>query len=163
MEKKYSFNIYDILIVIMVVLCISGIIYRGTLSDGISKNVYNDTAEISFIIKETDVNFISAIKSGDKFYFENGAEFGTLLEGYSYKNTETYLTNGEGNFEKTENTEKFDLTGSFIANGRFTNNGFLCGVEKIFVNSEIELHSSDAVCIIKVTKVENTLNGNNVQ
>lgn len=163
MERKYNFNIYDIIIIITVVLCILGIIYRGTLSDGISKTVYNDTAEISFVIKETDGNFISAIKPGDKFYFKNGAEFGTLLEGYSYKNTETYVANEEGTFQKTENTEKFDLAGRFISNGRFTSNGFLCGVEKVFINSEIELHSSDAVCIIKVTEVKNTLDGSNVQ
>ena len=76
-------------------------------------------------------------------YFENGAEFGTLLEGYSYKNTEVFVSNKDGAFEKTENTEKFDLTGRFISNGRFTSNGFLCGVEKIFINSEIFKKNND--------------------
>lgn len=163
MSKNLKFSMYDILILIMVLLCVLGIFFRGAAADGISSAVYNDTAEISFVIEETDKNFISAIRSGDKFYFKNGSEFGTLLEGYSYKNTETYTANEKGDLEKIQNTEKYDLQGRFISNGRFTDNGFLCSSEKIFINSEIELHSKDSLCVIKVIKIENVTEGNSAQ
>ncbi len=163
MSKKFSFTLKDGFIIAMAVLCVMGILFRETVADSISKAVYNDTAEIHFTVKEADGDFISSISAGDTFYFENGAEFGTLLEGYSYKNSEIFIVNGSDNTEKTENTEKYDLTGRFISKGRLSDNGFLCGTEKIFINSDIELHSQNAVCIIKVTEIENVSDGNAVQ
>ncbi len=163
MSKKFSFTLKDGFIIIMAVLCVMGILFRENVADSVSKTVYNDTANIRFTVKEADGDLISSISAGDIFYFENGAEFGTLLEGYSYKNSETFITDGSGTPEKTESTDKFDLTGQFISNGRSTDNGFICGTQKIFINSEIELHSQNAMCIIKVTSIENVTNGNNVQ
>lgn len=162
MIKKYKFNIYDILIIAMVALCVMGIMFRENISDSISKTVYNDTANIQFQVKEADGDIISSVSAGDVFYFENGAEFGTLLEGYSYKNSTVY-ENVQGTPEMTSSPEKYDITGSFLSNGRFTDNGFLCGTEKIFINSEIKLHSKNALLIIKVTAIETAINGNNEQ
>ena len=163
MSKKFNFTLKDGFIIVMVVLCIMGILFRENVADGISKTVYNETAEIHFIVNEANRDLISSINAGDIFYFENGAEFGTLLEGYSYKNSEIFINDQSGNHQQAEYSEKYDLNGRFISNGRSTDNGFLCGTEKIFINSEIELHSQNAVCTIKVTKIENVSNGNSVQ
>lgn len=162
MTKKYKFNIYDILIIVMVVLCVMGILFRENISDSVSKTVYSDTANIQFQIREADGDIISSINAGDVFYFENGAEFGTLLEGYSYKNSTVY-ENAQGTPEMISSPEKYDITGSFLSNGRFTDNGFLCGTEKIFINSEIKLHSKNALLIIKVTEIESASSGNDSQ
>ena len=163
MSKKFNFTLKDGFIIAMTVLCVMGILFRETIADGVSQAVYNDTAEIHFTVKEADGDFISSISAGDTFYFENGAEFGTLLEGYSYKNSEIFIGLGSDDTEKTENTEKYDLSGRFFSKGRSSDNGFLCGTEKIFINSDIELHSQNAVCTIKVTQIENVSNGNNMQ
>ena len=72
MIKKYKFNIYDILIIVMVALCVMGIMFRENISDSISKTVYSDTANIQFQVKEADGDIISSVSAGDVFYFENG-------------------------------------------------------------------------------------------
>ena len=163
MNSKNRFSINDALIIVMVFLCVMGILFRETVADSASKTVYSDTAEIHFTVEQADMDLISSINSGDIFYFENGAEFGTLLEGYSYKNTEVYTANEHGTPQKTVDPEKYELSGILFSNGRFTDNGFLCGTEKIFINSEIKLHSQKALCVIKVVKIENASSGNDTQ
>lgn len=163
MSKKLRFGKYDVIIVIMVVLCIVGLLFRNNASSAVSGLIYNDTARIHFTVSETDKSVLKAIQAGDTFYFSNGSVFGTLMEGYMYENSEKTTFSDDGSTGKMILTEKYDVTGDFTSDGRFTDNGFLCSGTKIFVNSDIELHSKNAVITIKVTKIENVSEQNSVQ
>lgn len=163
MSKKLSFNKYDVIIILLTVACVLGIIFRGTVSNAVSSTVYSDDAKIHFVIEETSESVLKSIQAGDTFYYPNGAVFGTLMEGYTYKNSEKYITDERGLTEKTELTEKYDISGHFTSTGRFTQNGFLCSGTRLFVNSSIELHSKNTVCTVKIIKIENVSEENTVQ
>ncbi len=163
MKKKITFNKYDVIIILLVIACVLGIIFRGAVSSAVTSTVYNDDAKIYFEIEEADKSVLKSIQAGDKFRFSNGGLFGTLMEGYTYENSKKYVTNERGITEQTVLTEKYDITGCFTSVGRFTDNGFLSSGNKIYVNSSFEISSKNTVCTVKITKIENVSQTNAVQ
>ena len=163
MSKKITFNKYDVVIILLVIACVLGIIFRGAVSNSVTGTVYNDDAKIYFEIEEADESILSSIRAGDKFRFSNGALFGTLMEGYTYENSKKYVTNERGVTEHTLLAEKYDIKGYFTSVGRFTDSGFLSSGTKIFVNSYFEINSKNTVCTVKITKIENISKANSVQ
>lgn len=163
MKEKIKFNKYDVIIILLVVACVLGIIFRGSVSSAVTSTVYNDDAKIYFEIEEADESVLKSIQAGDKFRFSNGGLFGTLMEGYTYENSKKFVTNERGVTEQTVLTEKYDIKGYFSSAGRFTDNGFLCAGTKIFVNSSFEISSKNTVCTVKITNIENVSKATDVQ
>ncbi len=163
MKQKAKFNFCDLLIIIFVLVCFIGILFRSSIAGALSSAVYSDTAEIAFVIEQADEQFFSSITAGDIFYLENGAEFGMLMEGYTRSDSVQYVRLANGSLEKNAIDGKCDITGTFTVTGRDTDGGFLCSTEKLFVNSKITLHSKQSVCTVTVKEIKNISTPNTVE
>lgn len=154
MDNKLKFTFCDLLIIIFILVCFVGILFRSSIAGALSSAIYDDTAELSFTVQGADEAFFESITAGDVFYLENGAEFGTLMEGYTKSDSVQFSKNESGELVRSVIWGKYDISGIFTVNGRFTDSGFLCSTERIFVNSTLTLHSKQSVCTVVITEIK---------
>lgn len=155
MKQRIKFNVYDILIILFILLCITGIIFRSSIAGAVSSAVYDDEVRIHFTVSQADDSIISSINAGDIFYLENGAKFGMLMEGYTYSNALTHTFDKNGKLSTDQSNDLYEISGVFSVTGRVTENGFICSTEKLYINSELTVHSKLASFTLTVTEIEN--------
>lgn len=162
-DKKIRFNASDVVIIIFIALCIVGIIFRSSIAGAISSSVYDDEVKISFTVSQADENLISSLSAGDVFYLDNGAEFGMLMEGYVYYPFVKHTLNEDGTSSSTQIPDLYCIDGVFTVTGRCTDSGFICSTDKLFVNSELTVHSKQTSLNITITEIQNIPKSSDVQ
>ncbi len=163
MKPRIRFNVHDVLIILFILLCITGIIFRSSIAGAVSSAVYDDESRIHFTVSQADDSIISSINAGDVFYLENGAKFGMLMEGYTYSNTVIHAFDENGKLSSNKSADLYDISGVFNVTGRYTENGFICSTEKLYINSELTIHSKNASFTVIVTEIENISQASTVQ
>ena len=122
--KKKSFNIIDILIILVLIACVAGIIARAVRMAGVKTEEYYDY-RVSFTA-QLDEKQLEEINVDLVLHDEKGTEY-RLLEGY-------WITPGE---------ETKTINGEFLITGRLTESGFESDGGHYFKNDVITLDGSD--------------------
>ena len=149
-----KFNVIDLLIVVIVLGCIVGIVYRYNLVDRLMVNNKSDEMKVSFITTAVSKDIEDKISDGDVFYVENtGEAFGKLKEHESSDNS--YVTADEnGKAVISYNKELRDIQGSFICSGVMRDEGFFIGgTQFIAPGSELVLESVNVRISVIITEI----------
>ena len=121
--KKRRFNVIDVLIIIIIVMCAVGITVRAFSLKDVKTEAFAD-CRVSFTAK-LDEDQLGAINPGIVLTDEKGTEF-KILEGY-------WITSGE-----KDNT----LNGELLVPGRITDKGFECEGGYYYKDDVIRLNGS---------------------
>ena len=160
-EKKFAFNIIDLIIVLFIILAGVGIFMRYNLADTINLNAHGDTFEIEFItgesIQEASQKYFRA---GVKFYMTNESiEFGEMTaDPLDVRNPAIWYSQDlHGNIIKTELPGRIDVIGVVTCTGRTTKDGFMInGNMFVAPNKEIYIYTNEwegYIRILNVTKI----------
>lgn len=156
-KTKSRFNGVDLLIIIIFIGCLVGLALRYQLVDTIRNSGTNQKAEVSFYledIKSTSEDFFS---EGDTFFIvENGERLGVLQGGFVFEPAEEFNMNLEGDYVKSASVNgRSDMRGTLLADGLFTNEGFMLNNTKyIAPGSEITIHSSKIEVTVILTDIK---------
>lgn len=91
------FNIIDVFLIVLVVLCVLGIYFRGQIAEkmGLEKDLKDHI--VSFKIEEIRYTSAEYLQSGNAVYFESGnALFGTLDGKCQERPSEVYIDGPDG-------------------------------------------------------------------
>lgn len=140
-SNKGRFNAFDLIIILLVVLCIAAIVFRGLF---VKKVSYTDTLEVSYKIASisniTATNIFNKTSENDRIYLaSNNADIGYIKTITKTQDT-INVENGKGGLESVINPTKFNLEGTCVFLGKQTNTGFL-------INGEIETKVNDVLYV----------------
>lgn len=158
-DKKFKFNILDVVIVIVVVACIAGIALRYNLADkiGLTKN---QEAVVTFLAPNvrTDVARESFV-DGDMYYCKKfNGNFGELirLDEFIYEPAVRMKEDENGVMRESTLSHRSDVTGYIKVTGKYDEDkGFLVdGVNLVSPGKEYEIQSSNRSVTVLVMDVE---------
>ena len=161
-SRRGRFNVIDALIILLVLLCIAGVIYRFNVIDGIGISDVNKEYRIYFEIEDIRNTSVGSLVPGDAVRLAStGEKIGTFDEiVQNIPALATYNEEGKGIYYPPENDEnKFDetryyVTGYMSVKGRMTDTGFLLnGKTYIASNSTMNILTEHISVTIKVINV----------
>lgn len=156
-EKKSSktgFNVIDLLIVIIVLGCIAGIIYRYNLVDRLIVDSKRDEVSVKFITAAVSKDIEDKLSDGDVFYIESSGElFGTLSDHTSTDNS--YVASDDNGMPVISyNKELRDIEGTITCKGVMRDEGFFVdGTQFIAPGSELILESINVRVSVIITEI----------
>ena len=162
--KKQRLGALDVFIIVAVLVCAVSVGLRMfmTRNSDLDKNVQLDNYIVSFkVMGIRDSSAKNYLKKGTSFYLdENDAFFGTLREGVTVNDAETYYdmpdgsvvlasNNASGDLYRVDAECSLDVTGKMDANGYF----LLGGNKYIGVNKEMLIYSKYLSITVLVTDI----------
>jgi hypothetical protein len=81
-NKNIRFNVIDVIVVVLILACIVGFVFRGTLKEKIGKMLSADTAYVTLCVENVPADQVSAFVQGSDAFID-GKKIGVLI-GYSY-------------------------------------------------------------------------------
>jgi hypothetical protein len=151
--KGTRFNIIDLVIVIVVIACIVGTVFRSAILEKLSFAASRDEIRISFCAENLTEEQCGAIKKGEKLYF--GKElFGEILSLTSSSQTVLAYDEEIGSFKSAVDDKLFVLTGELTVKGKNTDHGFFFGSSThIGVGKMLNLEGEKCDISILITKI----------
>lgn len=164
-EKKARFNLIDLVIIIVVVACIIGTVFRAAILEKLSFASNSDTATITFCAENLTADELAFINRGDEFKL-NGKTFGVIKD-YKSPNQDVVilksetLKDGESGTERTEmkfetatDSNLYRLEGTMEIKCDNTENGFFFGSDThIGVGKVLNLDGEKCNISIVITKI----------
>ncbi len=152
-ENKTRFNVIDLIIVLIIIACIIGTVFRGAILDRLSFSSSADSVKVSFSAENLTYDDISALKVNDTFYLLE-KNFGTLTSMSYVKQTIVTPSNDRLSFTETIDPEHYTLTGEIEISGKNTDKGFFFDSDiHIGVGKVLNLESSNCAISIVITKI----------
>ena len=171
-QGKVRFTLFDALIILLVLLCVAGIIFRGTIRNRLGLGLDLSEYVINFEITGVDPSLPDFLAPGDKIYTTGGVEVGRLL-GVSEFSTLTadeagsqtlivrpataYMNDIVGNIVLAEYPAGtiIDAKGALIASGVYSSDGYflLGGKTYLAVGQEITLQTDMVTLKLMVTAI----------
>ena len=154
-KKRIRFNIIDLVIVIAVIGCFSGIALRYNVMNKIGLNNARDHVEIDFQIIGIRPTSFDAMVKGDTFYWQqNNMKIGTLKEAVSEYN-KTYIVKDDQSIVCYEREDRYDVRGTILAEGILTEDGFMLnGTQQISPGKELKVESKNIAVTMTVTRIK---------
>lgn len=126
--RRIRFNLVDLVLIIAVLACVTGVYLRYNVSEQFGVNHELNTFTLSFEINNIRYTSADAFPEGDAFYLKSPDKLlGTLLSIDSTSPTEVVYTDDKGNYKTAYYPEdtRIDLTGRLQTTGIMTESGFL--------------------------------------
>lgn len=171
-QGRVRFTVLDALIILLVLLCAAGIIFRGGIRDRLGFGREISEFVINFEIYAVDAGLPDYLTPGDALYFGDGVEAGALL-GVSDFSTNTpdeagsaalivrpataYMNDILGNIVLSEYPDGtiIDAKGAIAALGAYSADGYfaLGGERYLSVGQEITLYTGRVTLKLTVTAI----------
>lgn len=156
-EKKSSktgFNVIDLLIVIIVLGCIAGIIYRYNLVDRLIVDSKRDEVSVKFITAAVSKDIEDKLSDGDVFYIESSGELFGTLSGHTSTDNSYVASDDNGMPVISYNKELRDIEGTITCKGVMRDEGFFVdGTQFIAPGSELILESINVRVSVIITEI----------
>ncbi len=163
-ERKTRFNLIDLVIVIVVIACVIGTVFRAAILEKLSFASNNDTVVITFCAENLTAEELAFINRGDEFSLD-GETFG-IMGDYKSPNQDVIVLKTEHKLEennriKTEvrfdtatDSNLFRLEGTMEIKGHNTESGFFFGSDThIAVGKVLNLDGEKCSISIVITKI----------
>lgn len=126
-KAKFRFNILDLLILVVILLCIAGALLRGGVKTTDEK-LETQTAVISYFISNVQSASQHCFQEGDPIYSHTlGCDLGHLV-GKVQVEPSVYFVEDDGKIIKTvSDAGRVDIRGQFEAEGKMSESGFAIG------------------------------------
>ena len=124
------FNIIDVFLIILVILCVLGIYFRGQIAEKIGLEKDLDEYTVSFKLEEIRYTSAEYLQSGNAVYFDGGnIMFGTIDGKCQEKPAEVYIDGPEGAPVKViyPKDTYIDVFGNIKCMGLMKDDGFYLG------------------------------------
>ncbi len=152
-ENKTRFNMIDFIIIMVIIACIIGTVFRAAILDRLSFSSSADNAYISFCAENLTQEEIEMLRVGDELSL-SGKSFGVIKAVSSTEQTVVVTSaDGSGFVKATDNT-RFTLTGEIEISGENTDKGFFFDSDiHIGVGKMLNLESQNCDISIVITKI----------
>lgn len=144
--KKSRFNVFDVLIIFIVIACIAGIVIRYRY---LSEETMKEQVTVDFIVPDvmasTAEKMTSAIKGGTIIYLSSGDTIIGFIQSVSSENAQVYATNASGALERVNHPTNMDVRGVAVLYGKSGESGFLIGSNTLATLSEVLYVYTDSV------------------
>ncbi len=152
-ENKTRFNMIDLIIVLIIIACIIGTVFRGTILDRLSFSSSADRVKVSFTAENLTYEDVSALRIGDTLYLSEKS-FGTLTSMSYVKQTVVVPSQDRLSFTEALDPTHYTLTGEIEISGKNTDKGFFFDSDiHIGVGKVLNLESSNCAISIVITKI----------
>lgn len=153
--KTKTFNIFDLIIVIVLVLCILAIVFKYAFikNDNSFTELRNVTFSVDEILEITADNIISTFDPNQELYISDSGEYVGILKSVEKHNSKLYVSEGDS-VTLVSNPERFDLTGTAVLYGRQGANYFLVnGMYELKLDSTFVVYTTSAIFQIRITGI----------
>lgn len=156
-KTKHKFNIIDVFIILLVVLCVIGVYFRGQIAEkiGIEKKV--EEYQISFKVSEIRYTSSQYFYPGNSVYLDNGNILvGTIEGNCTVLPAEVYVDGPDGvpilsNYPKDTYV---DITGALKCQGLEKSNRFyLNGTYSLSPGSSLTVHTETVDFVMTITEI----------
>lgn len=157
-SSKYKFNVLDVFIILVAVLCIVGIYFRGNIQSWVGAEKELDEFQITLVVEQVKSTSNQYISLGDKIYTGNGLELGRIDSFASFP-AKTYINDANGTPIEVSYPENTYIDISIVVNCRGLQNedGFyLNGTYPITPGSVIAGHTEIIDFSFTVTEIVKT-------
>ena len=152
-EKKVRFNLIDFIIVIVVIACIVGTVFRATILEKLSFASNSDTATVMFYAENLTSEELASISIGEELSLD-GETFGVIKDYASFAQTVVVPTPDGASFTQAVDNNLFTITGELEIRGDNTESGFFFGSDiHIGVGKVLSLDGEKCNISIVITKI----------
>ena len=152
-ENKTRFNMIDFIIIMVVIACVIGTVFRSAILDRLSFSSSADSARISFCAENLTEDEIAMLKAGDTLTLSE-KEFGVVKS--LTKNAQIVIVKSDDGSEFVEAVDNmhYTLTGEIEISGDNTEKGFFFDSDiHIGVGKVLNLKSQNCDISIVITKI----------
>ena len=175
-NKKIRFNVVDVIIILLIVACVVGIIFRANVREKLGQSLSNETAYITLVAENVPQEYIDAFVQGSSAYLED-MDLGIII-GYSYTEqtnvildlNEKYeykaVDDGNGGyintvekiispeFKTVYDKNSYTVTCQIQVSGQDKSDGFyIGGVEYIGVGKMLNISTENHAFTMTITKI----------
>lgn len=175
-NRKIRFNIVDVIIIFLIIACVVGVVFRGTIKEKLGKTLSNETVYVTLVAENVPREYIDAFVQGSNAYCE-GDDLGVII-GYSYTEQTTVvldlnekyeykaLDDGNGGyintveriispeFKAVYDNNYYTVTCQIQVSGQDKSDGFyLRGVEYIGVGKMLNISTENHSFTMTITKI----------
>ncbi len=167
--SKKKLNAVDVVIILLLALCLVGVVLRfvvvqTTPDPDTDPDIEYQKYYVSYISRDHRYSIASYLEEGTEFrFFETNNEFGVTTGNVSVSNAEKWYFNDKGEYVKVQNmaederAAKFDLRGTFIVEGKYSEEGvfIIKDSEKVNIalNKPFLLRSHEMIISVHVTDI----------
>ena len=152
--SKTRFNVIDLLIVVIVIGCIAGIVYRYNLVDRIIVDSKRDEVSVKFITTAVSKDIEDKLSDGDVFYIESSGELFGTLSGHASTDNSYVASDDNGMPVISYNKELRDIEGTITCKGVMREEGFFVdGTQFVAPGSELILESINVRVSVIITEI----------
>ena len=156
-NEKRKFNVIDLFIIILVLLCVLGIVFRSQVAELIGVEKHVEEYKLSFKVSEIRYTSDKYFQAGSKVYLNSGeALLGTIDGNCTILPAQVYVDGPDGVPVKVNCPEDtyIDVMGVIKCLGIEKDGGFyLGGTYAIVPRSEIKVHTEMMDFVITVTEI----------
>ena len=155
-NKKFKFNIIDLIIILFIILAVTGIIIRYDLADDINFGATGEEFEIEFMVMDVMRGTEDYLQAGETFYIDiTSIPIGEVIDIIDVRDSVRYVQTTEGDIVTSSVQERVDITGVMRSRGRTTREGTMIN-GNIFVtaNTRFFIHTGKRECTIIVMNVK---------
>lgn len=157
-QKKAGpkFNIFDVLIILAMIACVSAIIVRAFILDDAMDELRS--AEVRFTVENISEGTAEALCTPNRMiYLKNGdIKAGTLKEA-SYEAQKIWVEDANGKLVEAVHPDKKQVTATAVFGGTWGEDGFLIGGTHLaIVGGTFEIYTQDVTCTITIVSVSET-------
>lgn len=171
-SKKIRFNVVDVIIIFLVIACVVGVIFRGTVKEKLGEALSGETAYITLVAENVPKEYIEAFVQGSQAFCED-KNIGVII-GYSYTEQTTVILDlnekfeyqqteeGEGGYKRiispefktVYDKESYTVTCQIQVSGQDKSDGFyLRGSEYIGVGKMLNISTENHAFTMTITKI----------
>ncbi|MGI6167927.1 MAG: hypothetical protein ACOYIA_07330 [Eubacteriales bacterium] len=171
-KSRVSFTILDAIIILVVLLCIAGIVFRYTLMDRLGFREELADFQVTFRIEGVSYTLPEFLKEGDRLYFDDGTGAGDLLGVAKFSSytkqtagSETlilrpaarYITDSSGMpvYATYPEYTLVDADGAFVCRGTYSSDGYflLGGGKYLAPGQKITLYTDIVTLHMTITGI----------
>ena len=155
-KNKQRFPALDFALIVIVLLCIVGIGFRGAIADLIIQSAPEETVVVRVKIDMLSQERLALMKEGDTLYLGT-AVWGTL-GAFSYENAKRVIEqtdeNGNAVFATVEDTMHYTVTAEVAIRGNFSESGFVClENENMYVGKILNISATSYAITVIITEI----------
>ncbi len=137
-ETKSRFNIFDALLILVILACIVALAFRYYYN---SKDSLDEKVTVTFIVpgimQSTADTMTEKIKSGTVLYLSDGDTIIGYVQGVYSENSKIYAESEDGKIERVDDPFLMDVKGTAVLYGKSGEDGFYIGGNKLATVSDV--------------------------
>ena len=153
--KNKAFNLFDLIIVLLVVLCVIGIIFKSFF---IKQDSFNEMLSVKFridnILEVTADEIVKNHVTDETMYLSGTGDSIGIIKSLVKDNEKLYITDSNGDSIYVNDPLKYNLTGSATLFGKQGANYFLCnGSIEIKYDTVINVYTKSAIFQLRIIEI----------